>query len=441
MSALPSENLFNNLWVLICGVLVFLMTISVGVLERGELGKRFGRDLMKNIMISCSGFFFMAFLGFNIAFGPAIGQGIMGNPFYNFPFMGTFQKNSADIFTQVWWSMGPDYFSNSVTLPSYFFFETAFATVTLALVGVIVLKKVKQGAFFLFSIPYFIIIWTLPAAWIWNPQGFLYVMGVRDFAGGLVVHGAAGAAGLAIVLRVWQEEKKKGFRESPQITPRPNTSWLSLSILLLWLGWFGFNPGSTLALNIQSYIVVQITFLAAATGFLFTMFFKYLELRRMPGIMYAANGILIGLIVITPVAGYVDLGSAVVLGILGSIVFILGEKLFARAKWFTDPVGLFPGHFLGGIFGFIMVAFFSQYAYASFGGGSSLPDGLLYGGGTAALRQLGLQLLAIPVVLITVFALSYSFIYIVSKGMHGIINEYTAEDLQGNAEKLDEYEE
>jgi Amt family ammonium transporter len=430
MSAtLPTENLFNNLWVLICGVLVFLMTISVGILEKGELGKRFDRDLMKNIMISCSGFFFMAFLGFNIAFAPAIGRGIMGNPFYNFPFMGTFQKNSADIFTQVWWSMGPNYFNNLVTLPSYFFFETAFATVTLALVGVIVLKKVKLGAFFLFSIPYYVIIWALPAAWIWNPQGFLYVMGVRDFAGGLVVHGAAGAAGLAIVLRVWQEEKKKGFTESPQIQTKPDTPWLSLSILLLWLGWFGFNPGSTLALNIQSYIVVQITFLAAATGFLFTMFFKYLETRKMPSIMYAANGILIGLIVITPVAGYVDLGSAVILGILGSIVFLLGEKLFARAKWFTDPVGLFPGHFLGGIFGFIMVAFFSQYSYASFGGGSSLPNGLLYGGGLQALHQLGLQLLAVPIVLITVFALSYIFIYVISKGTHGIINEYTAEEL------------
>jgi Amt family ammonium transporter len=441
MSALPTENLFNNLWVLICGVLVFLMTISVGILERGELGRRFDRDLMKNIMISCSGFFFMAFLGFNIAFAPTIGRGIMGNPLYNFPFMGTFQKNSADIFTQVWWSMGSKYFNNLITLPSYFFFETAFATVTLALVGVIVLKKVKLGAFFLFSIPYFIIIWALPAAWIWNPQGFLYVMGVRDFAGGLVVHGAAGAAGLAIVLRIWQEEKKKGFCESPQILPKPNTSWLSLAILLLWLGWFGFNPGSTLALNIQSYIVVQITFLAAATGFLFTMFFKYLEIRRMPDIMYAANGILIGLIVITPIAGYIDIGSAVILGILGSIVLILGEKLFARAKWFTDPVGLFSGHFLGGIFGFIMVAFFSQYSYASFGGGSSLPNGLLYGGGMKALHQLGLQLLAIPIVLITVFVLSYIFIYIISKGMHGIINEYTADELKGNAEEPEENEE
>jgi Amt family ammonium transporter len=435
MSALPAENLFNNLWVLICGVLVFIMTISVGILERGELGRGANRALLKNIMISCSGFFFMAFLGFSVAFAPTIGRGLIGNPLYNFPFMGGFQSNSADIFTQVWWSMGPQYFNNLVTLPSYFFFETAFATVTLALVGVIVLKKMKLEAFFLFSIPYFILIWTLPAAWIWNPQGWLFVMGVRDFAGGLVVHGAAGAAGLAIVLRVWQEEKKKGFRESPQIQAKPNTPWLSLSILLLWLGWFGFNPGSTLALSIEAYVVVLITFLAAASGFLFTMFFKYLEIRKMPSILYAANGILIGLIVITPVAGYVSPGSAVILGILGSIVFLLGEKLFQRAKWFTDPVGLFPGHFLGGIFGFIMVAFFAQGSYACYGGGCNLPNGLLFGGGMQALHQLGLQLLAIPAVLGTVFVLSYVFMWIISKGIHGIIRDYTAEELRAQKTK------
>jgi Amt family ammonium transporter len=430
MSAIPTENLFNNLWVLICGVLVFIMTISVGILERGELGRGANRALMKNIMISCSGFFFMAFIGFSVAFAPTIGGGLMGNPLYNFPFMGSFNGNSADIFTQVWWSMGSQYFNNSVTLPSYFFFETAFATVTLALVGVVVLRKMKLEAFFLYSIPYFILIWALPTAWIWNPQGWLYVLGVRDFAGGLVVHGAAGAAGLAIVLRVWQEEKKKGFKESPQIKPKPNSPWLALSILLLWLGWFGFNPGSTLALNIQSYIVVLITFLAAATGFLFTMFFKYLEIKKMPSIMYAANGILIGLIVITPVAGYVGPQSAVILGILGSILFILGEKLFQRAKWFTDPVGLFPGHFLGGIFGFIMVAFFTQKSFADFGGGFGLSNGIFFGGGMAAVHQLGIQLLAVPVVVITVFVLSYVFMWVISKGIHGIIKEYTAEELK-----------
>jgi Amt family ammonium transporter len=428
MSAnIATETLFNNLWVLICGILVFIMTIAVGILERGELGRVANRALLKNIFISCSGFFFMAFIGFNIAFAPTVANGLIGNPLYTSPFLGSFQVNSIEIHTQTWWSMAPNYFNNFVTLPTYFFFETCFATVTLALVGVIVLRKIKLSSFFLFSIPYFILIWALPAAWIWNPQGWLYLLGVRDFAGGLVVHGAAGAAGLAIVYRVWQEEKKKGYRESPQIRPKPNTPWLALSILLLWFGWFGFNPGSTLALNIQSYIVVLITFLAAATAFLFTMFFKYLEIRKMPSIMYAANGVLIGLIVITPVAGYVGPESAVILGILGSIVFILGEKLFARVKWFTDPIGLFPGHFLGGLFGFIMVAFFTQTVYADFGGGYGLPNGIFFGGGMDALRQLGLQLIAIPVVLVSVFVLSYVFMWIISKSLHGIINEYPAE--------------
>ena len=86
MSALPTETLFNNLWVLICGALVFIMTISVGILERGELGRGANRALIKNIMISCSGFFFMAFLGFSVAFAPTIGGGVIGNPLYNFPF-------------------------------------------------------------------------------------------------------------------------------------------------------------------------------------------------------------------------------------------------------------------------------------------------------------------------------------------------------------------
>ena len=91
---------------------------------------------------------------------------------------------------------------------TYFFFETAFATVTLALVGVVVLKKVKLEVFAIFSVIYFVIIWNLPAAWIWNPTGWLYLLGMRDFAGGLVVHGAAGAAGLAILVHSGWRRKR-----------------------------------------------------------------------------------------------------------------------------------------------------------------------------------------------------------------------------------------
>ena len=370
------KELFNNLWVLISGALVFTMTISVGLLEIGELGENHKRSLLKTMLITCSAFFFMALVGFNTAFAPCI-NGLIGNPAYNGPFLGGFSTEAYSVFKGVWWSMTPNYFNTGITLPTYFFFEVAFAAVTLALVGVVVLRKVKLEAFFLFSVVYFIILWNLPAAWIWNPTGWLYNIGVRDFAGGLVVHGAAGAAGLGIVLQVWREEKRKGLKESPRVALNPKPGWLALSIVLLWLGWFGFNPGSTLALDLEAQIVVLTTFLAASSAFLSTMFFRYLMTKETPDLVYAVNGILIGLIVITPLAGFVSPASAVVLGLIAGPLFLLSEKLFSKFRWFSDPVGLFSGHMIGGLFGLSMIAFFTQQPFAADAGSSSLPNGLL----------------------------------------------------------------
>ena len=140
--------------------------------------------------------------------------------------------------------MRPAFFNTGLTPATYFLFETAFAAVTLALVALVVLRKMKLRAFVCYSIVYFVLIWNLPAAWIWNPTGWLARRGMVDFAGGLVVHGAAGAAGLAIVLQIWREERRLGLRRSPQAQIRLSPGWLTLAILLLWVGWFGFNPGS-----------------------------------------------------------------------------------------------------------------------------------------------------------------------------------------------------
>src|SRR5438094_7995313 len=185
-------------------------------------------------------------------------------------------------------------------------------------------------AFFLYSIVYFIIIWNLPAAWIWNPTGWLAQMGMADFAGGLVVHGAAGAAGLGIILQIWREEKKKGLATSPQVPVKLNLPWLTLSILLLWVGWFGFNSGSVLAFNNEAMTVVLTTFLAAASSFLSIMYFRYRMIKKMPDLIYATNGVLMGLIIITPLAGFVSPGSSVILGLLGGPLFLAGEKWFSR---------------------------------------------------------------------------------------------------------------
>jgi Amt family ammonium transporter len=431
LAALDPILLANNLWVIICGLLVFTMTISIGFLEIGELGSDLDISLLKTMLITGSALFFMALVGFNTAFAPTI-NGVIGNPLYNGLFLGGSSTSIINgALTGPWWSQQ----STGLTTGTYFLFETAFASVTLALVGVIVLRKMKMQAFFAYSIVYFIIIWNLPAAWIWNPTGWLAQMGMADFAGGLVVHGAAGAAGLGIILQIWREEKKRGLANSPQVPVKLNLPWLTLSILLLWVGWFGFNPGSVLAFNNEAMVVVLTTFLAAASAFLSVMFFRYRMTKEMPSLIYGVNGVLMGLIVITPLAGFVSPLSAVVLGLLGGPLFLAGEKWFGKFKWFTDPVGLFPGHLLGGTFGVLMIPFFTQKAFVSalasltLQNGTlvppSLPDGLLFGGGISALNQLGIEVYGIVAVILTVFILSYLTSWLISKSMKGIITVAT----------------
>ncbi|HKW05838.1 MAG TPA: hypothetical protein VJN71_11100 [Nitrososphaerales archaeon] len=421
-------NLVNNLWVIVAAILVFIMTISVGFLEVGELGEQLSNSFLKTVLITCSALFVMAFVGFNTAFAPTI-SGIIGNPWYNGFFLGGFSTNSSGILTGVWWSMTSQYFGTGLTTGTYFLFEVAFASVTLALVAVIALRKLKLEALAAFSVIYFVLIWNLPSAWIWNPTGWLYLMGVRDFAGGLIVHGAAGASGLAIVLKIWQEEKSKGLKHSPRSEFSINPGWLTLSILLLWVGWFGFNPGSVLAFNNDATVVVLTTFLAAASSFVSIMIFQYFVTKKNPGLLYAVNGILMGLIIITPIAGFVSPASSVILGLIGGPLYLAAERYFGRLKWFSDPVGLFPGHLLGGIFGVAMIAFFTQNAFASASGSPNLPDGLLFGGGIPALSQLGLETFAVVVVFAFVFALSYASMWAIGLVTHGITTDYKKEQI------------
>ncbi|SIM51812.1 ammonium transporter [Cuniculiplasma divulgatum] len=419
-------NLINDLWVLLASLLVFTMTISVGFLEIGELNHKLDRSLYKTLIITGFSLFFMGLIGFNIAFAPTIG-GVIGNPFYSNIFMGLFSTNLSGGLSGVFWLTGRNFFDTGLSTGTYFLFETAFASVTLALVGVVVLRKMKMSAFILFSIIYFIFIYTLPAAWIWNPTGWLYLMGVRDFAGGLVVHGAAGFAALAILVRIWQEEKKKGLKQSKIEHASLNSGWLTLAIILLWVGWFGFNPGSELAFTSETVMVVITTFLAAASAMVSTLGTKFLISKHDPGLIYGVNGVLMGLIVITPLAGYVSPGSAVILGLISGPIFVYAEKLLSRPKWYSDPVGVLPGHLVGGVFGLLMIAFFTQTAFATASGASNLPNGILFGGGIMALHQFGFEAFAVAVVGIFVFTASYLSVFAISKLLKGMLqeNEYT----------------
>jgi Amt family ammonium transporter len=404
---MTAQVLANNLWVIIAGLLVFTMTIAVGFLEVGELGERLNISLLKTILMTGIALVVMAIVGFNTAFAPTVG-GFIGNPFYG-PglLLGGFSGDVAG----VWWSVS----SQGLKLGTYFLFETAFAAVTLALVGVIVLRKMKLGAFLAYAVVYFVLIWNLPAAWIWNPSGWLASLGMVDFAGGLVVHGAAGAAGLAILYHMWREERRSGLARSAQEPITLSPGWLTLAILLLWVGWFGFNPGSVLAFNAEAIVVVLTTFLAAASAMVSLTLCAYVATRESPGPLYAVNGILMGLIIITPLAGFVSPGSAVILGLLGGPLFLTAERWFARFRWFADPVGLLPGHLVGGLFGVVMIAFFTQTAFAAGSGFPTLPNGLLFGGGGAAIKQLGIEVFGILAVVALVFTLSYATVSVIKE--------------------------
>ena len=230
---------------------------------------------------------------------------------------------------------------------------------------------------------------------------------------------------MAIVVKIWQEEKQRGLKESPKTLLSVNSGWLVIAILLLWIGWFGFNPGSVLAFNDEALVVVLTTFIAAVSSFISTMAIQYLLTKKDQSLPYAINGILMGLIVITPLAGFVCPASSAILGLLGGAVFIIGEKYFSRLKWFSDPIGLFPGHLLGGTFGVAMIAFFTQKSFAIASGNGTLPNGLLFGGGLAALQQFGLEMFAVVIVLIVVFLLSYVTLWLIGLALHGIITDYT----------------
>lgn len=418
---MTAQVLANNLWVIIAGLLVFVMTIAVGFLEVGELGERLHLSLLKTVVMTGTALVVMGVVGFNTAFAPTLG-GIIGNPFYG---PGFFLGGLSNQVSGVWWSVT----GSGLRLGTYFLFETAFAAVTLALVGVIVLRKMKLGAFFIYSIVYFVLIWNLPAAWIWNSSGWLAKLGMVDFAGGLVVHGAAAAAGLGIMYGLWREERRAGLSTSPKVPIDINPGWLTLGILLLWVGWFGFNPGSVLAFNDEAIVVVLTTFLAAATAMLSTMGTVYLQSRKNPGIIYAVNGILMGLIVITPLAGFVSPGSAIILGVLAGPLFVVAERMFGRFAWYTDPVGLLPGHLVGGLFGVVMIAFFAQNAFATGSGFPGLPNGLLFGGGGAAFRQLGIEALGIIVVMAVVFAISYATFWVIHALGGGLATDFAESEL------------
>lgn len=444
-------NLTATAWMLLATFLVFIMVPSIGLLEAGLTRRKNAvHGLMKSL--SAVGIMSVVFVlvGFSLSFSPNSLGGLIGDPT-------TFSLGNN--WTSLW-PVGVDASgtpTSGAPLPVFLLFQTMFAAVTLALIGAGVPERMKFGAWLVYCLFVAVVVYPLLAHWVWSPSGIfanlgtitglLPGMGVKDFAGGVVVHIQAGVAGLAITMALGASVKRRhtlGLRRAangssllevedsvrPHLEREASERYgysIPLAVVgtaLLWFGWFGFNPGSSLDLTFQSAMAAVNTNLAAALAGMTTMLLARWTDGKWDPIM-AISGILGGLVMITPNAGFVDVVGAGVLGLSAGVITLIAIKLMDKYLYHVDdPVGGFPVHGVNGLIGSIVVPLFASPEVS----GLSVA-GLFYGGGAEALAWLLIQTIAVVVSTVFVFATSWGFVKVASLFM--TVRASVTEEIQG----------
>ena len=279
-------------------------------------------------------------VGFSLAFGDSIG-GVIGNPLTYFMFRGV----DGDTHPLL---------SPTVPLLLFAMFQLKFAIITPALITGSFAERVRFSSYILFMILFAIFIYSPLAHWTWHPDGFLRKMGVLDFAGGTVVHMSAGFAALAGAILLG---RRRSHIKKEKHTPS-NIPYVILGTGLLWFGWFGFNAGSALGANSLAVLAFATTNTASASAALAWIFFDVL-LGRKPSASGASIGAVVGLVAITPAAGFVSVGASIFIGAIASIVSNLAVTWKSRST-LDDTLDVFPCHGLGGIVGMIMTGIFAN---------------------------------------------------------------------------------
>ena len=287
--------------------------------------------------------------------------------------------------------IGPSTAHGSVPELLFATFQLSFAIITAALVSGAIADRAKFAAWMVFVPVWSVVVYAVVAHWVWAPGGWLFKLGVLDYAGGLVVEIVSGASALALALVLGP---RIGFKVDAM---RPhNLPFVLLGVGLLWFGWFGFNAGSALAANGTAAAIFLNTLVAGCLGMLGWLSVEQIRDGR-PTTFGAASGVVAGLVAITPSCGTVNTVGAAIVGLLAGIIcsFAIGLKFRFGYDDSLDVVGV---HFVGGVVGVLLIGFL---ATAVMTGGA---DGLFFGGG---LGQLGKQALAMVVVAAYAFAMSY----------------------------------
>ena len=333
----------DTAWMLTATGLVLLMTPGLAFFYGGMVQpKNIISTMLQSFIAMGIVSVLWVIVGFSIAFGESIGgegTGLFGNPATFFMFHGVGGGTHPD-------------FAPTFPLAVFAMFQLKFAIITPALITGSFAGRVRFRAYMLFMVLFVLFIYAPLAHWTWHPNGFLRNWGVLDFAGGTVVHMSAGFAALAGAMFLGRrKDANKEFKPA-------NIPYILLGAGMLWFGWFGFNAGSALAADGVAATALMNTNTASAAAMLTWIFFDAAKGKK-PSAVGASIGLVVGLVAITPAAGFVNVGSSIFIGVIAAIVSNYAITLRTKST-LDDTLDVFPAHGMGGIVGMIMTAVFAN---------------------------------------------------------------------------------
>lgn len=327
-------------WMISASAMVLIMTPGLAFFYGGMVRKKNVISTMLQSFISMAVISIIwVVVGFSLAFGDSIG-GIIGNPATYFMM--------DDILAQKPWSLAP-----TIPLVLFCFFQLKFAIITPALITGAFAERIRFSSYVLFIVLWSLLIYSPLAHVTWHPEGLFFGLGVLDFAGGTVVHMSAGWAALAAALFLRRRSEATGL-EPARIT------YVMLGTGLLWFGWLGFNAGSAMGANSLAAMAMATTTAASAAAAFSWIIFESIRGRK-PSAMGACIGAVVGLVAITPAAGFVSIPHALTIGIVASIVSNLVVEWRSRTT-LDDTLDVFPCHGVGGMVGMILTGVFASQA-------------------------------------------------------------------------------
>ncbi len=350
-------NTADIAWVLVSAALVFLMTPGLAFFYGGMVHrKNVISTMIKSVVAAGVVGVLWIVVGFSLAFGESM-NGIIGNPMTYLFYNGV--KSSAP------WPA-----ASTIPLTLFSLFQLMFAIITPGLVVGAVAERIRFTAYILFIALFSLLVYAPLAHWSWHPEGFLAVMGAWDFAGGTVVHISAGCAALAGALVL---KRRKSHLERKEIPPA-NVPYVLIGTGLLWFGWFGFNAGSAVGATPLAVNAFGTTNTAAAAAGLAWMFFDVIKGKK-PSVLGFCIGAVVGLVAITPAAGFVGIPQSIIIGVVGALISNIAVSIKQKST-LDDTLDVFPCHGIGGMVGMLMTGIFAAPLVHGIEGG---PQGWFYG--------------------------------------------------------------